>query len=404
MPAVLHLHLDPFSGLAGDMFLGACLDLGVPREVLDDAVAGLGLDGVELAVGRERRGGLDGVRFRVLVDGRDAEDADGPGHGRSLADLRRLLAASALAAEVRELAEELFVRLGEAEAKVHGVELDDVHFHEVGAVDSLVDLVGAAAAVRHLAAERITCGAPVPLGSGTVETAHGRLPVPAPATAELLHGAPVEGGGDGELVTPTGAVLLAVLVDGYGALPALTVEAVGYGVGRRDTPGRPNAFRLWRGRSAGEAAGEGRVTVVECQVDDASGEALGHVAERLLEEGALDAWLAAVTMKKGRPGVVVRFLCRQPDLERLSELLLRETGSLGCRFWEAGRVEAERRWERVETPFGTVRVKLGRLAGRSLGAAPEYEECRRRAREAGVPWREVYRAALVAAAGAGEEG
>ncbi|HXU47091.1 MAG TPA: nickel pincer cofactor biosynthesis protein LarC, partial [Thermoanaerobaculia bacterium] len=317
-------------------------------------------------------------------------------HGRHLAEIRGLLAASGLAASVRERAERLFVRLGEAEAKVHGVALEQVHFHEVGAIDSIVDLVGAAAAIEHLAPARITA-TPVNVGGGRVRAAHGEMPVPAPATALLLAGIPVYGTGGGELTTPTGATLLAELVDGFEEFPAMVPESFGYGLGKRDLPGRPNALRIVRGRSA-SALPRAEVMVVECEVDDLPGEGFGFLMERLLAAGALDAYFTPVQMKKNRPGTLVTLLCRPPQLDELAGLLLLESGSLGCRFQRAERIEAEREVVTVETAFGPIAVKRARLAGRALSAAPEFEDCRRIALERGIPWRVVYQEALAAAA------
>lgn len=437
-------HLDCPSGLSGDMFLGACLDLGLPEERLAEAVLALGLPGVGIEIRKARRGGITGTRFRVLEGGRPIEGPDpeeralgeAPGqaaegaqhgshhghhhppdhgaahhhepggdaahaghrHGRTLGEIRALLEGSALAPAVRERASLLFVRLGEAESRVHGVPLEHVHFHEVGAVDSLVDLVGAAVAWEWLDAARITCGA-VNVGGGTVQTEHGRLPVPAPATARLLVGVPVYGQGHGELLTPTGAVLLAELVDAFGELPAMTVESSGHGLGKRELPDRPNAARLLRGRPAAEPAAQ--VMVVECEVDDLPGEGFGHLLERLLEAGALDAYFTPVQMKKSRPGVLVTMLCRRDRLEELASLLLLESGSFGCRHHAVDRFEAEREVVSVTTSYGRVRVKRARFRGRDLGAAPEYEDCRRLAHEHGVTWREVHRAALAAGGAAG---
>jgi uncharacterized protein (TIGR00299 family) protein len=485
-------HLDCASGIAGDMFLGACLDLGMPLEVVAEAVASLGLAGVGVEGRKASRGGFAGTRFRVLLDGRPLEGPDpeetggqdhgyprGPGHHdrhdhshdhgdehshdhgdehshdhghqhghdhaheqgsqngahaghagshdprdqRDLAQIRTLLARSGLPPPVRERALRLFSRLGEAEAKAHGVPLDRVHFHEVGAVDSIVDLVGAAAAIEQLAPERLTCG-PVNVGSGRVRTDHGELPVPTPATAELLHGIPIYGGPGGELTTPTGAVLLAELVDSFVELPPLVLEATGYGLGRKHLPTQPNALRLLRGHSprpqalaglpgqpasvaapalagapgwsAAAGASAPEVVVVECEVDDLAGEGFGYLMERLLAAGALDVYFTPLVMKKSRPGTLVTMLCRRPRLEELAGILLVESGSLGCRYHLAARFEAERDSLEVETAFGKVRIKRGWLAGKVLAAAPEYEDCRRLAVAAGVPWREVYRAALAA--------
>lgn len=430
------LHLDPFSGLAGDMFLGACVDLGMPLEVLADATESLGLEGVTVEARAARRGAVAGTRFRVLLEGRPIEGPDpeerqaddahagtgepsaalqhsdaagareenaiysprheggAPPRARGLPDIRRLLHQSGLSTGVRERAERFFLRLGAAEAQAHGTPIEQVHFHEVGAIDSIVDLVGAAAAIEYLAPARITSG-PVNVGSGTVATAHGELPAPAPATVRLLTGMPVHGGPGGELVTPTGAVLLAELVDDFCELPAMIVEAHGYGLGRREIPGRPNAFRLWRG-SAQEGAAEAEVVVIECQVDDLPGEGFGFLMERLLESGALDVYFTAVQMKKNRPGTLVTVLARRAALEPLAGLLLAESGSLGCRYRAAARFEAERRVVHVQSRYGEARVKLAFHGGRALSAAPEYEDCRRLAREQGISWREVYRAVLAA--------
>ena len=483
-------HLDCFSGLAGDMFLGACLDLGMPLEVVEEAVAALDLPGVTVEARAAHRGGLAGTRFRVLLDGEPVEgpdpeeappsgahEAEPPtstdpalpptsaegallptsaeearravskhgahdhphdhphehehehehphappvlgdatvgafpshhhhhsdhGDSRDLAQIQRLIEASGLDPAVKNTAGDLFVRLAEAEAKAHGVPIDRVHFHEVGAVDSIVDLVGAAAAFHHLAPERLTASR-VNVGGGTVGTAHGRLPVPAPATAWLMRGLPIYGGPGGELLTPTGAVILAELVDDFGDLPAITLDAMGYGLGSKHVAGQPNAVRLVRGRAldaAGEAA-PGRVVVLEAEVDDLPAEGFGFLMERLLAAGALDVYFTPVQMKKNRPGTLVTVLARPADREPLAALLLTESGSLGCRWHEAARLEAEREVVTVSTPWGDVRLKTARLAGRSLGAAPEYEDCRRLALEAGVAWRDVYRAALAALAAAG---
>jgi uncharacterized protein (TIGR00299 family) protein len=422
----------------------------MPLDLLTETVARLGLPGVSVESRKALRGGVTGTRFRVLEGGRPIEGPDpdeGHGHkhdpshdhthehyehdahprdrghvphshdhphdhphehshdhshgthdhhhGRDLASIRRLIAESALAAPVKERAIRLFQRLGEAEAKIHGMEVDRVHFHEVGAVDSIVDLVGAAAAIEFLSPGRLTCG-PVNVGSGRVKTAHGELPVPAPATAELLRGIPIWGGPGGELTTPTGAVLLAVLVDEFTELPPLTLDGIGYGLGKKDLPGQPNAVRLVRGQPMTAGAGDSRpqVAVLEAEIDDLPGEGFGFLMERLLEAGALDVYFTAVQMKKSRPGTLVTVLCRPPQLEALAGLLLVESGSLGCRYHLTSRFEAEREIVEVATAFGTVRVKRARFQGRLFAAAPEFDDCRRLALAAGVPWREVYRAAL----------
>jgi len=417
-------HLDCSSGIAGDMFLGACLDLEMPIEVLSEAVARLGLPGVSVESRKASRGGFVGTRFRVLVDGKPIEGPDPEehvhehhhhdhphdhhhhdhdhahthhdhSHTRGLTEIREIIGRSALSPAVKDRAVRLFQRLGEAEAKAHGMPLENVHFHEVGAVDSIVDLVGAAAAVEHLAPERITCG-PVNVGSGRVKMAHGEVPIPAPATAELLRGVPVFGGPGGELTTPTGAVLLAELVTEYVDLPAMILEGTGYGLGKKDLPNQANALRFLKGKSAAEPA-RAEVMVVEAEIDDLPGEGFGFLMERLLAAGGLDVYFTPVQMKKNRPGTLVTLLCRRPQLAELAGVLLAESGSLGCRYHAAARFEAEREILEVPTAFGTVRVKRARLDGRPLAIAPEFEDCRRLALASGVPWRDIYHAALAAA-------
>ncbi|MYA06510.1 MAG: nickel pincer cofactor biosynthesis protein LarC [Holophagales bacterium] len=398
----VHLHLDCPSGISGDMFLGACLDLGLPVSLLEGMVDRLGLDGVELRVERAKRGGLTGVRFSVLRDGRPVEGAgsEGASH-RRLSTILRMIEESGLSAGVVERASALFRRLGEAEAQVHGVDIDEVHFHEVGADDSIVDLVGAAVALEHFGPARVSSSIVV-VGSGTISTRHGVMPVPAPATALLLEGVPItSGGASGELTTPTGAVIAREFVEEFE--PSATVaprriESCGIGLGSRELADRPNALRLQRARPLELAESSWRqVAVLECQLDDVTGEAVGHAVESLLEAGALDVFATAVQMKKSRPGVAITVISRPEQSSELAECLLLETGSLGCRRTVVDRLEAERSIFVVPTPFGDVKVKRATVAGRSLGAAPEYEDVRRIAREQGVPFRDVYRAALRAA-------
>lgn len=398
----VHLHLDCASGISGDMFLGACLDLGLPLALLEEMVERLGLEGVELRVERAKRGGLAGVRFSVLRDGRPVEGAgsEGASH-RGLSTILRMIGESGLGDGVVERASALFRRLGEAEAQVHGVDLDGVHFHEVGADDSIVDLVGAAVALEHFGPARVSSSTVV-VGSGTVSTRHGVMPVPAPATALLLEGVPItSGGASGELTTPTGAVIVREFVDEFDPSATATprrIESLGIGLGSRELADRPNALRLQRATLLELAQRSWhQVAVLECQLDDATGEAIAYAAEVLLEAGALDVFATAVQMKKSRPGVALTVVCRPERSSQLAERLLLETGSLGCRRTVVDRLEAERSIFTVPTPFGDVKVKRASIAGRSLGAAPEYEDVRRIAREQRVPFRDVYRDALRAA-------
>lgn len=395
----VHLHLDCASGISGDMFLGACLDLGLPVSMLEQMVERLGLDGVELRMERANRGGLAGVRFSVFRDGRPLEGAgsEGASH-RRLSTILSMIEESGLSAGVVERASALFRRLGEAEAQVHGVGLEEVHFHEVGADDSIVDLVGAAVALEHFGPARVSSSTVV-VGSGTVSTRHGVMPVPAPATALLLEGIPISSGGaSGELTTPTGAVIVREFVDEFepsaNAAPR-RIEKSGIGLGSRELADRPNALRLQQARPLELAESSWHhVAVLECQLDDTTGEAVGYAAETLLEAGALDVFATAVQMKKSRPGVAITVISRPEQSSELAERLLLETGSLGCRRTVVDRLEAERSISTVLTAFGEVRVKQATISGRSLGAAPEYEDVRRLARELGVPFRDIYRAAL----------
>ena len=395
------LHLDCASGIAGDMFLGACLDLGLPPGLLEEMVERLGLAGVELRARPAKRGSLAGVRFSVLRGGWPVEGRGGAGAShRDLPAILRMIERSGLAAGARERASALFRRLGEAEAAVHGVGPEEVHFHEVGADDSIVDLVGAALAVEHFAPAKVSCSTVV-VGSGTVRTRHGVMPVPAPATALLLRGMPISAGGvEGEATTPTGAAILREFVDSFEPSAAdrpRRIEDTGVGLGSRELPDRPNALRIQLASQATAGSPWRRVAVLECQVDDATGEAIGYAAETLLGAGALDVFATPVQMKKSRPGVAVTVVCRPERASELAERLLLETGSLGCRRTVVDRLEAERSVVPVTTPFGEVRVKTAAVGGRSLGTAPEYEDVRRIAREREVPFRAVYRAALRAA-------
>jgi hypothetical protein len=454
------LHLECASGIAGDMFLGACVDLGVPMELLQDTVRRLGLPGVTIETRRARRGGIEGVRFRVLGDGVPLEGPDpeedaerdktqSPAHehrrararhdpepdhgresrgrhpmdneherhregaphtehldrghrappadaGRDLDGILAILEAADLEVEVKERSIELFRALADVEGAVHGIAPTEVHFHEVGAVDAIVDLTCACAALHHLLPRSVSCGEVV-VGGGTAGTAHGVVPVPAPATARLLEGIPTRGGGQGELVTPTGALILRSFVDHFGAQPAMTTLAHGYGLGRRELDDRANAVRITSGHP--NSGARPSVAVVECQVDDLTPEGCGYLLERLLELGALDVYLTPLQMKKGRPGSLVTMLCRETHRDALAIELLRESGSLGCRYYQAERLEAEREIHTVSTELGAVRVKVGRLGGEILVQAPEYEDCKRLAREHGVPWRTVFLAALMASRG-----
>jgi uncharacterized protein (TIGR00299 family) protein len=405
----LHLHFDCPSGVAGDMVLGALLDLGVPEEVVREALARLPIGGYELTVAKTMRGALVGtdVKVRVGEIGHGhghghGTDEEGHGHGHVHGEHRhygeiRTIVHGATDGRTRELALAIFDLIAVAEAKLHGVPLDDVAFHEVGAVDSIVDIVGAAAALAWLAPASVSA-TPLALGHGTVATAHGLLPVPAPATLEICRaaGAPTHDGGAAfELTTPTGAAVMAAVVQAWGPMPPLRVRAIGWGAGDREMADRPNLLRAVVGETA--AAGD-TVVQVEANLDDMSPELCEHVAERLFAAGALDVWWTPVVMKKSRPALVLGVLAPTGRREDVLATILRETTTLGARFGEVGRRTLERRVEEVATPWGTVAVKLGLLAGEVVNVAPEYESCRARAREHGVPLKDVFAAAIAAMA------
>ena len=388
------VYFDCASGAAGDMLLGAVVDLGLPLERLREDLAKLPLPGYRLEAHRVTRGGLAATKVDVVAD-------EAVVHGRHLRDILTVVDASSLDGEVKERAAVLFRRLAEAEAAVHGTSVEEVHFHEVGAVDSIVDVVGGVIALRWLQAKRFVAS-PLNVGAGTVRMSHGTFAVPPPATARLVAGVPVYGEGEGELLTPTGALLVTSHVTEYGPLPAMRIERVGHGAGGRETKGRPNVLRLIVGEEAGTGAGE-RVLVLETEVDDASPQLLGPLFERLLAAGAFDAFFTAVQMKKGRPGVLVSVLAPPGRREALEELLFRETTTLGVRRLEWDRTCLERETATVETAYGPIRVKIGRRGGTVYNASPEFDDCQRVAAERGVAVKEVLAAALAAwRAGAGE--
>ncbi len=393
------LVLEPIGGIAGDMFLAAALDLGVDRARLEDALRSLGVPGWRLDVQRRSASAILGTHVDVVVEGQEPP-------ARSLSEILRILDASALAPRVKGAARALFERIGRAEAKVHGVPVEEVHFHEVGAVDSIVDLCGAAVVLDLLGWPRVV-SAPPELGRGIARTAHGPVPIPPPAVLELLAGTPVRPGGPpGEAVTPTGAALLAEFAR-VGPLPPFVPRRIGYGVGTVTWPDRPNVLRMTladevpaaapgaepAGGPAAEAGAE-TLWVLEANLDDCPGQLVARAIEAALEAGALDAWAAPITMKKGRPAVLVGALCEEPRRAAVTQALFAETTTLGVRRHAVERDALERTFEQVETPYGVVRVKVAWQAGREVGAHPEYDDCLARARERGVAVREVMSAAI----------
>lgn len=376
-------YFDCFSGLSGDMLLGALVDAGADLQAIEAELRRLPVSGWSLAAEKVQRGALRATQVRVATTETH--------HHRGLSEIRDLIARAGLAARAAARATEVFQCLGEAEARVHGVPVEKVHFHEVGAVDAIVDIVGACVGFQLLGIEQFACSA-LNVGGGRVETAHGVLPVPAPATAEMLRQAPTYSTGiERELVTPTGAAVVAALVRQFGAQPSMTVSRIGYGAGSLDLKEQPNVLRLFVGESAeaARAADEPTVTVLEANLDDMSPIVGGYFMEQALAAGALDVFFTPVQMKKNRPGMVLTVICPPERADALSALIFEQTTTIGLRQYAARRRVLERELITVETPLGPVRMKLARLNGRVLNAAPEYEDCQRLAREKSVPLKQV---------------
>ncbi len=375
-------YLDCFSGVSGDMLLGAVLDAGVPLAALRRELARLPLEGYELRAERVSRAGI--AATLAVVEVRDEQ------RPRALAEVLDVIGGSALPTGDREKGSAVFRRLAEAEAKVHGETIETVQLHDVGAVDALVDVMGTVAGLRLLGVEELYCS-PLPVGSGTVAGRHGALPLPAPATLALLASAaaPVRASPDpaAELVTPTGAAIVTTLA--RFSRPEMTLEGTGYGAGSRDPEGRPNVLRLWLGEALASAERRPMV-LIETNIDDMTAEVLAYAQEKLLAAGAADAWFTPVQMKKGRPGTMLSVVCAEAEEEAVARLLLRETSTLGVRVRPVHRWEAEREVLEFESSLGPAAVKVKRLPGELPRVAPEYEACKRLAERTGLPLAEVY--------------
>lgn len=384
-------YIDCVGGVAGDMLLGGLLDAGADRGAVRSGLGRLGVADLDLRVGRTRRGALDAARVEV------AAPADQPWRGP--AEIAALIERAGLPPRAQERALAVFERLAAAEARVHGIPLEEVHFHEVGAVDAIADVCGVALALESLGIERVVCS-PLPVARGIVATAHGPLPLPAPATLALLEGAPLHGvEGDSELVTPTGAALVAALAEGFGPPPPLRLEASGYGAGARELERVPNVVRVLVGEGEDRPAQTRPVSLIETNLDDLSPELIPDAAASATDAGALDVWTTAAGMKKGRPGVVMSALAR-PDREAaVADALLRSTSALGVRVARLERFELDREWRTVEVAGGSVRVKLGRLDGEVVNVAPEHDDCVRAAAGSGRPVAAVWAEALAAGQG-----
>ena len=377
-------YLDCMSGVSGDMLLGALVDAGAELAVIQAGIDSLGLPSCRLEAQEVKKKGFRAVKVSVIHE---------PEHKhRHLHHITGMIDASRLSGSQKDLAKRIFTRLGESEAKVHGTTIEKVHFHEVGAVDSIADVVGGAIGLDLLGVERLVCS-PVPTGGGFVEIAHGRVSIPAPATAELLQGVPIAPSTvQAELTTPTGAAIVSTVAESFGPLPAMRIERIGYGAGTRDLETQANILRLIVGQTD-DTVDSDQVWMLETNLDDVSGEVIGHTTGRLMDAGALDVYTTAIQMKKNRPAVMLSVICQTDDVFRLEEIIFQETTTLGIRRWPANRHKLHREACEVETPWGPVAGKLARGAGGAVRFSPEYDACRRVAAERQVPLAEVYEAA-----------
>lgn len=375
-------YLDAYSGISGDMTVGALIDAGADADLLLDGLRTLGT-GAEFRVEKTKRKGIAGTKFHVMPP-------EGDKKHRHLHHIVEMIDKAPLPAPAQEMAKSIFTALGQAEAKVHGIEIRKVHFHEVGAVDSICDIVGASLGFHLLGIDAVHCS-PVNVGGGTVKADHGVMPVPTPATSLLLEGKPIYSRGPQvELTTPTGAAIAAAMAKSFGPIPAMNVKSTGFGAGDKDFEEQANLLRVLIGESS-SASETTTVSVLEANIDDASPQLLGYALDRLMDEGALDASLQPVYMKKNRAATLVRVIARPEDQEKLAQILFAETTTLGVRIYNAERRVLERRFEEVDTPYGRVRVKVT-----EHGRVPEYDDCRKLAEEKGVPLKDVIAAAAKA--------
>ncbi len=397
------VYLEPFSGVAGDMMVGALLDQGFDLGELIRQLQFLPLRGYRISSRKCSRAGIQATKFDVELDPHDGPSphhghghhhGEG-GHERTFREIRTMIESSGLSDFVKAKSVEAFLRLAEAEGKIHHQPPDEVHFHEVGAVDSIVDIVGCMIAVEGLQPARIVC-APVNVGQGTLECRHGLYPVPGPAAQELLRGVPTYSNSvTGELTTPTGATLVVTLSEGFGPRPLMKIQATGYGAGAREVAGSANVLRVTTGEELAESASaaDQEVAVIEATIDDMSPQVYGYFQERAMAQGALEVYATPIQMKKNRPGQLVTVLCAVSSLDSLVRLVFAETTTIGIRHTRAERRALDRRFAEVRTEYGPVRVKVCSLDGARMNFAPEYEDCRRLASETGVPLKEVLAAA-----------
>jgi len=381
-------YFDCFSGISGDMTLGALVDAGLSLDVLRSSLQSLQIPGWHLSAEKVWKSGMSATQVKVTTE-------DQAQH-RSLTDILGILQKSQLSPSVRHRAAAIFTKLGEAEAAVHDVPLERIHFHEVGAVDAIVDIVGACIGCDALGIEEFACS-PLNVGEGTAKMAHGILPVPAPATARLLQGKPTYSNGvQKELVTPTGAAIVATLCEHFGPQPPMTVCVIGYGAATADLEGQPNVLRIMIGESAQKAVPgfNEEISVIEANLDDMNPQIYGYFSEKALAAGALDVYTTPVQMKKNRPGTLLTVLCKPQDASALISLIFAETTTFGVRSYQAQRRILPREHVSVSTHYGDIRIKLSRVNGRILHVAPEYEDCRRLAEQHNVPLQRVIQEAL----------
>lgn len=384
------LYFDCFSGAAGDMLVGALIDAGADFEKIRAVLGSLELTDYAVGATKIRKQGFAATQFSVDVD-----PAVSQPH-RHLSDIRAILNNANLDPSIRETADQIFTRLAEAEAAAHGIDVEKVHFHEVGAVDSIVDIVAAAAAISQFGATRICCS-PIVTGIGTVRCDHGVMPVPAPATAHLLRSVPLATSDqNAELITPTAAAILTQVCDQFGVLPAMTIERIGMGAGTRDNPDRPNLMRVLVGSDSGSGFETDTVAVIEANLDDCSGEWMAHCVSRLMESGARDAFTTPTYMKKGRPGFLLTVLCEPGQAEKLEAIIFAETTTFGVRRHLAERRKLRRKIVAVSTRFGDIRIKRGAIEDGAETVSPEFEDCVAAARRCGVAVRVVADAAVSA--------
>jgi uncharacterized protein (TIGR00299 family) protein len=428
------LYLDLFSGISGDMFIGALLDLGVDTKAFEQELSKLGLHEYHLHFSRGQKACISGVKFDVHLEGDHEDDhshshvhehheahshihstttaashshdhthvSHSHGHSRNFSDIESLISASSLSNWVKEKSIAVFQRIAAAEGKIHGVPEHKVHFHEVGAVDSIVDIVGSCIALEMLGKPRVLASSVID-GNGWVDCAHGRFPIPAPATLAILAARNIplsQCSEPHELLTPTGAALLAEFVDTFGPLNEFALEKIGFGLGTRDNKTRPNVLRAILGKPVEEKTSHDwqsdTVAVLETNLDDINSEILGQFVEKALESGALDVFHTPIQMKKNRPGVLLTVICAESDADEFTEVILRETTSFGVRRYSVNRRKLAREFVQVQTTYGEVTVKLGRLDGHLVQAAPEFESCKTVAAESNVPLKDVYAAAIKA--------